>query len=158
DASVLLSLDAFRDWYHTAALGKDTAWTPGLENYLRDITRVDADGTVKVVLNEKAYMKLFASLASPPRDYTKVKAPSLVLFASEFFPPEPSNAAIDQKVRDFEQKAVVFRKAQMERIQRELKNAGIKQIPDRTHMSIGIRSPDALAATIRDFLLAKPTR
>jgi len=90
DTSTLLSLDAFRGWYQTTALGKDTPWTPGLENYLRDITRVDADGKVKVVPNEKTYMKLFASLASSPRNYTKVKAPSLVLYASEFFPPEPA--------------------------------------------------------------------
>jgi hypothetical protein len=32
----------------------------------------------------------------------------------------------------------------------------VRQIPDRTPISIGVQQVDALAATIREFLLATP--
>ena len=53
---------------------------------------------------------------------------------------------------------VPFRRASMERIQRELRNVKVHQIADRAHMAIGVEQPIPLAATIREFLLAAPVR
>jgi hypothetical protein len=46
----------------------------------------------------------------------------------------------------------------MDRIRRELKGARIAEIPDRTHMSIGVEQPDALAKLIGEFLRAGEPR
>lgn len=53
---------------------------------------------------------------------------------------------------------VPFRHASMERIRRALPNVKVQLIADRTHMSIGVHRLNAVAATIREFLLAAPVR
>ena len=45
-----------------------------------------------------------------------------------------------------------FRQASMERVQRELTHVTVKQVGDRNHMTIGLQQPEAVAATIREFL------
>jgi hypothetical protein len=56
-----------------------------------------------------------------------------------FFPSERNDAALAQKLRDFDQNTMVpFRRASMERIQRELRNVKVQQFPDRTHMAIAV--------------------
>jgi hypothetical protein len=56
-----------------------------------------------------------------------------------FFPSERNDAALAQKLRDFDQNTMVpFRRASMERIQRELRNVKVQQLPDRTHMAIAV--------------------
>ena len=93
------------------------------------------------------------------RDYTKVQAPALALYGTAFFPTQRSDAAPARKLREFEENTMApFRRASMERIQRELGGVKVQQIPDRTHMSIGVEQLNALAATIREFLLAPPVR
>jgi hypothetical protein len=85
------------------------------------------------------------------------RPPALALYGTTFFPLNCSDPALAQKLRDFEQNTMVpFRRASMERIQRELRNVKVQQIADRNHMSIGVQQPKPLAATIREFLLAVP--
>ena len=157
-ASDLRSLDAFRTWYRTAWLG-DTQWTNGLEAYLRDLAQPDAGGTLHPVPAGKVLAALFATLGTWGRDYTKVQAPALALYGTTFFPTQRSDAASARKLREFDENTMVpFRRASMERIQRELGGVKVQQIPDRTHMSIGVEQLNALAATIREFLLAPPVR
>jgi hypothetical protein len=82
-----------------------------------------------------------------------VQAPALALYATVFFPLGRSDPALVQKLRDFEQNSVVpFRKASLERIQRELHGVKVQTIPNTAHMSIGVQDPKPLAATIREFL------
>ena len=47
---------------------------------------------------------------------------------------------------------VPFRRASMERIQRELRKVKVQQLPDRTHIAIAVEHLDPLADTIRAFL------
>ena len=157
-ATAVRSLDAFRAWYRAAWLG-DTPWTNGLEAYLRDRAQPDASGTLHPVPAGKSVDALVATLGAWRRDYTKVRAPALALYATAFFSTDRSDAALAQKLRDFEQNTMVpFRHAGMERIRRELPNVKVQQVADRTHMSIGVHQLNGVAATIRDFLLAAPVR
>jgi hypothetical protein len=81
------------------------------------------------------------------------------LYATTFFPLDSTDPALVQKLRDFNQNIMVpFRQASMERVQRELRDVTVKQIGDRNHMTIGLQQPDAVAATIREFLLTSPPR
>ena len=134
-------------------------WTPGLEAYIRDVAQPDAVGTLHLTPNEQASAAVFATLGNWKRDYTKVQAPTLALYATTFFPLDRSDPALVQKLRDFNQNIMVpFRHASMERVQRELRHVTVKQIADRNHMTIGLQQPEAVAATIRDFLLTAPPR
>jgi pimeloyl-ACP methyl ester carboxylesterase len=155
-AADMESLDAARAWYRKAWLGNNTPWSPGLEAYLRDLAQPDADGKLHPKPTDEAWGLLLATVGSWQRDYAKVQAPALALYATTFFPAKRSDAALTKKLRDFDQKTMVpFRRASMERVKSELRNVKVQQIADRTHMSMGVQQPKALAAAIREFLLTK---
>lgn len=152
DAAALDSLDALRGWYQRAWLG-DCPWTPALEAFLRDAVRIDATGKVHPVPNAEVFAKLFASLAAPPRDYSSVRAPALVLYADQFLPRQPDQA-LDATIREFERDfGAPFRQVSVERVRRELQGATIEPILGRTHMSIGVQDLAPLATTISQFLV-----
>jgi pimeloyl-ACP methyl ester carboxylesterase len=155
----LKSLDTLRTWFRRSWLGTKTPWSPGLEAYLRDFARVKADGTVSVVPTDPVIAAILATVHVWPRDYTRIKAPALVLYTEPFFPSDHPDAAMARQLRDFERDVMVpFRRANMDRIRRELKGARIEEIPGRTHMSIGVEQPDALAKLIGEFLRAGEPR
>jgi pimeloyl-ACP methyl ester carboxylesterase len=155
DESVLSSLEAYRDWYRPFWFG-DISWTSGLESYLRDAVRISSSGRVQPIPTEKIFEPLFASLAQPPRNYSKVLAPALALYAPVFFPVEQENASRAKQINDWEQRVMVpFRRASKNRVQRELKAVTVKEIPGTCHMSIGVYKTDLLAETIRQFLSDK---
>lgn len=148
----LATLDAFRTWFRTAWFGT-ASWSDGLERYIRAIAQPDAEGRLHPAPTDKVFAANLATVGAWPRDYTKVRAPALALYAPRFFP-EHGDAARLEKVRDFEGKTMAsFRRASIERIQREMKG-GVKvmELAGRTHMSIGVQHPDELAAIVRDFL------
>lgn len=154
-AADMASLDAVRAWYRRAWLGNNTPWSPGLEAYLRDLAQPDADGKLHAKPADATWGPLLASVGSWQRDYTRVQAPALAIYGTTFFPVDTADPALAQKLRDFNQNTMVpFRLASMQRIQRELRNAKVHQIADRTHMAIGVEEPASLAAAIREFLLA----
>ncbi len=154
DPSVLRSLDALRAWYHAAWVGHAVPWTPALEAFLRDAVRIEKDGAVEPVPSVKVFEALLATLGTWRRDYTKVRAPALALYGTAFFPTDRGDPALAQKLRDFEQNVMTpFREVSMDRVRRELRSVTVQQIGDRTHMSIGVRDPQRLAETIREFLL-----
>ncbi|MBY2944253.1 MULTISPECIES: alpha/beta fold hydrolase [Rhizobium] len=153
------SLDAVRAWYHEAWPGKAIAWTPGLEAYIRDLAQPDANGTLHLKPDDPASAAVFATLGNWKRDYTKVQAPTLALYATTFFPVDRADPGLVQKLRDFNENIMKpFRQASMERVRREIRNVTVKQIADSNHMTIGLKQPDAVAAMIREFLLASSPR
>jgi hypothetical protein len=88
------------------------------------------------------------------RDYTKVRAPALAIYATSFFPVDRTDAELVKKLRDFEGRVVdPFRQASIARIHRELPNVQVVELDGRSHMSIGVVELEALAAAIKRFLL-----
>lgn len=150
------SLEAYRHWYEDAWLG-EAPWTAGLEAMLRNSIRLGPDGRVSSRMKGAVADQIFASLAEPPRDYTRVHAPVLALYSTTFFPNDPIKLARARAARDFEEHfAAPFRRASMERARRELGDVTVRQVAGTTHMSIGVRDVETLAATIGDFLTAPP--
>ena len=146
------SLDTYRTWFRTAWFGP-APWSDGLEGYIRAIAQPDAEGRLHPAPTEKAFLANLATCGIWRRDYTRVRAPALALYAPTFFP-EHGDAARLEKVRDFERNTMApFRRASIERITREMRG-GVKvmELAGRTHMSIGVEQPDELAAIVRDFL------
>ena len=159
DPAVLASLDDLRTWYHAAWIGNDVAWTSALEAFLRDAVRIDSNGAVSPVPSLKVFEALLNTLGTWRRDYSKVRAPALALYGTAFFPTDRSDKELAQKLRDFEQNVMQpFRRASMDRIRRKLANVRVEEISDRNHMSIGVVAPDALASSIREFLLSPTSK
>ena len=146
------SLDAYRAWFQDVWLGP-TPWTPGLEAYLRDRIELTDDGLVSPRMAMGVARQLFAALENDPRDYTRITAPTLALYATSFFPANSRNAERAGLARDFERRvATPFREASMERVRRELRGATVRQVDGTTHVSIGVTGVESLAAQIEDFL------
>jgi pimeloyl-ACP methyl ester carboxylesterase len=154
--SALRSIDNLRVWYHGAWIGRHVPWTPPLEAFLRDAVRIRPNGAVDPVPSIEVYAALMETLGTWKRDYSKVRAPALAIYGTSFFPADDGNSPLARKLRDFEQSVMApFRRASIERVRSELKIARVIEIDGRSHMSIGVLGVETLAATIRDFLLAR---
>ncbi|UCG86204.1 MAG: alpha/beta hydrolase [Gemmatimonadota bacterium] len=153
DSASLQSLAAYRAWYQ-AHFPSTVTWTSGLEAHLRDITRIASDGTVQTIPNETVSEKLLASLAATGRDYARVRAPALALYSSTLLDTDVSDPQRAHAITTWEQQMIApFRRASIERIRRELPGVVVSEIPNTTHMSIGLVSEETVTATIRRFLL-----
>jgi pimeloyl-ACP methyl ester carboxylesterase len=147
------TLDAYRAWYEDLWLGR-AAWTPALEASLRGAIRIGNDGRVSPRMSGDVARRLFQGLQEAPRDYARVNAPVLALYAASFLPTDQADPARARLARRFEDEvAGPFRTASMDRLQRELPHVSVRQLEGTTHVSIGVRDVDALAATITRFLL-----
>jgi pimeloyl-ACP methyl ester carboxylesterase len=152
DSADLQSLDLYRAWYRETMM-PGLSWTPGLEAFLRDNTRIAPGGSVQVIPDSEVTEKIFGALATTPRDYTAVQAPTLAMYSPSFFEtdlPDPEDA---QAMTAWEQQLVEpFRRASIERIRQELPGVIIREIPNTTHISIGLVNQESLVETIGDFL------
>jgi len=152
DSATLQSLDAYRAWFQEIFL-QGIPWTPAQDAYLQDVTRIGPDGSVQVIPTASALQALFGSLATTPRDYNRVRAPALALYATSHFG-LPADSGAAQRIAAWEAQVMVpFRRASMDRIRTELPDVTVTQVPNTNHVSIGLVQLDALAATIRQFLL-----
>jgi pimeloyl-ACP methyl ester carboxylesterase len=151
-AADLASLDVYRTYIRRMWYGKDTPWTPGLEAELRDVVRIQANGRIQPVPYGAA-LEAFSSLGKASRDYRSVRAPALALFASSFFPIDPSDPAVMRRSQAWEDRVMAaFRRASIERLRRELPHAEIKDFPNTNHMSIAVLNRSAVEAAILEFL------
>jgi len=156
DASDLANLQAYRDHCRASMFG-EMAWTSGLEAFVRDTTIAGPDGSVAPRMSGSVEGALFDSVAGAPRDYGKVRARALALYASSFFPAVPREPQKAEAIEHFERRVMdPFRRENMERVRREL-HARVELISGATHMSIGVHDTAALAETIGSFLLAPTT-
>ena len=153
----LRSLDALRAWYRATWIGGDVTWTPALEAFLRDAVRIQSNGGVDPIPSADVFGALVQTLGTWRRDYTKIKAPTLAIYGTTFFPADDGDSEPSRMVRDFEREVMEpFRRASIDRIHRELRDVRVVELAGRSHMSIGVIAPDALAASIGDFLLLQP--
>lgn len=153
DSAALQSLDAYRDWFRGLFMrGVDR--TPSLEAFLGDITTLDTDGRVRPVPGGRAAEELMASLTATRRDYGRVRSPALALYGETQFDVAAFGAQDAQALTDWESGLMEpFRLASIERIQREMPGVTVRRIENTTHVSIGLVRLQALADTIRNFLL-----
>ena len=98
---------------------------------------------------------MFKSLTGYRRDYTRVKAPVLALYAERFI----SNQLPDSvrgKVDAWNAEMKVFQRASIERLRRELRSPlDIHVLPETSHPNFPMASRDTMVALINAFL-AKP--
>ncbi len=156
DETALQSLDNFRTWARKFWL-TEIEWTNGLEAHLHQVTRIQPDGTIQPVPVPEVSESLIEGLSTSKRDYTGVQAPALALYSPLFFKTDESDPDLQQAMFDWDARYIVpFRQASKEKIRRELTGVEIREIPNRTHGTIGVKEPEKLADMIREFLREAP--
>lgn len=152
-ADARANLDAFKTWWISS-------WWPGgdvrrVESYLRDISGVASDGTLHPVPDSADASRAFTALLSERRDYTKVKAPVLAIYANIFLSQPGKDSAATKAIQAWEAKhAVPFRVAAQARVRKELTGAKIVTVPG-SHATFIFTSRDSIATLMTTFLLSK---
>ncbi|MBK6486102.1 MAG: alpha/beta hydrolase [Gemmatimonadetes bacterium] len=149
----LASLDVLRSWFQQTWLaGVD--WPPSWEAHMRDLVDEQPDGSVHYRQSDSINVAMFGSLMAYAKDYTRIKAPALGLFAPIFFPPGADStraAALAQwEASMFEP----YRAASIARFRREVAVSQDTLLPNTNHASIGVVDVNGVAGVVRGFLVA----
>ncbi len=149
------SLDAFRAW-------QQTVWFPGvadgarLEAYIRGLVEVQPDGRALPAIPDPVLAQLSEALMTSRRDYAKVKAPALAIYATTFFDLERGDSVQRAKMAAWEAKHLAtFRAASKSRIIKEVAGIDTMSVPG-THMDFIFNNRDQMAAAIIGFLSRAP--
>lgn len=150
-AGALTSLDAFRAY-------EKTDWLPAVsdgsryEAYVRDLVAVQPNGSVQLRMSDSVGQAVFAVAFAYRRDYSKIHAPALAIFAQTFLNVRVGDSAQRAKTLAWEQRYMApFRAATIERVRRELPGIEIVNVPG-THTDFIFVSRDSVVAAMRRFL------
>ncbi len=133
-------------------------WFPALDDpgrveaYIRDLVDVQADGSVLPAMDDSAGVALYHTLLNDRRDYPKVKAPALAIYAETFFDTVHGDSAQRVKNLAWERKFFApFREASIARIRKELPQVEVVRVPG-THADFLFVARDQVVAAMRRFL------
>lgn len=150
-ASTLTSLDAFRD-YQQATFFPKLSDMSRVEAYVRDLVVDQPDGHSTMRMSDSASAGLLQVLRSDHREYTKIHAPVLAIYATTFLDLQHGDSTQRAKIAAWERSYMApFRAASMARVRREIPGIQIVQVPG-THMSFLFDSRDRVVAAMRRFL------
>lgn len=122
------------------------------EGWMRDTVVVQPDGTVRSTMSESLGEALFTSLLSEPRDYTRVRAPALAIYADTFWDVHKGDPTHMAENLAWEEKYLTrFRAASIERIRRELPGVEIMRVPG-THPDLIFTCRREIVDSMRRFL------
>jgi pimeloyl-ACP methyl ester carboxylesterase len=148
----LNSIDAFRDYVHTAGF-------PGLgdmsrlEAFVRDQVVMQPDGRLAWRANGTAIAATSHTLRTERRQYTTVHVPALAIYATTFLDVQHGDSATRAKHLAWEQQYFApFQRASMARVKRELRGVEVLQVPG-THGEFLFDSRDQVVAAMRRFLV-----
>lgn len=147
---VMASIDAYRpNFVEMLPAVRD----PSLfEGWMRDTVVIQPDGTLRYTINASLGESLFASLLSERRDYTRVHAPALAIYADSFWDTQHGKPAHKAENLAWEQKYLArFRAESIERIRREMPGVQILRVPG-THPDMLFTCRKAIVRAIRRFL------
>jgi pimeloyl-ACP methyl ester carboxylesterase len=148
--SAMTSIDAYRTSHRRA-------WFPGVpdtgrfEAYIRDLVIIQPDGTVKPTMSDTAQQALYTTLLTDRRDYRKVKAPALAIYAETFFDTQHGDSTQRAKNLAWEQTYFApFRDASIARIRREMPQIEIVKVPG-THADFLFTARDRIVGAMNEF-------
>jgi pimeloyl-ACP methyl ester carboxylesterase len=149
--SAMSSMDAFLT-FQGSAVFPGLADMARVEAYNRDLVVVQPDGRLRMKMSDSVSQALFHVVLTERRDYTKVRAPALAIYAQSFVDAQHGSTAQQDKSLAWEQKYMVpFRAASIERVQKELPGVEIVRVSG-THMGFIYESRDQVVASMRKFL------
>lgn len=158
DRADLVSLDAYRNWYHCFWY-PDIDWNAILESNLRTSTQINPDGSIITIPTDDVSKIILQSGMSYHRNYDKIMAPSLILYTNTFFKAARNDSASAANYKNLEKEIInPWRHSSMNRIKTEMKTASIKIIPNGSHVSLIFLSKDEIVESINSFLLQNNNR
>lgn len=150
----LVSLDAYRQWYHRFWY-PDLAWNEVLEANLKACTRVLENGAVEIIPGEKITNLLVRSLTAYSRDYSKITAPVLALYTPVFFKHHSADLNLHKAYEDLENKIISpWRESNKEKLKKTLKEVHIHELSLGGHASVLFASQDSVLKLVNDFVAA----
>lgn len=150
-ASALRSFDAWRAW-NQAVIYPAVGDAIRFEAEIRDLVDLQPDGSVKLRMEGAVAQAAGSSGHTGRRDYAKVHAPTLAIYAETFVDVRHGDPAQCAKLLGWEQSRMApFRAASIERVKRELRDVEIVKVPG-THLDYVFTSREPLAAAMRRFL------
>ena len=153
DSSDLVSVDAYRKWYHDFWF-PDVDWNSTLESNLQASIQINPDSSISTIPNDEVSRITLQSAMSYHRNYDKVIAPALVLYTNSFFLAAKNDTTTTTIYDNLEQEIInPWRQSSMNRIKKEMKNATIKVMPKGSHVSFIFLSKDEIVKSINSFLL-----
>jgi pimeloyl-ACP methyl ester carboxylesterase len=150
-ASATRSLDAYRIY-------QKTIWLPAVsdtsrfEAYVRDLVLIQSDGTVRPRMTDSVTQEVLSTTLIDRRDYSKVCAPALAIYAETFFDIRNGDPAQLAKNLDWEQKYIApFRAASIDRVRRDLPSVEVVTVSG-THKDFVFTSREQVVSAMRRFL------
>lgn len=155
DTSELVSLDAYRKWYHGFWF-PDVDWNSTLESNLQACININPDSSITTIPNDEISRSILQSAMNYQRSYDKVISPALVLYTNSFFKAANTDSTTTAIYDNLEKEIVnQWRQSSMNRIKNEMKKATIKVISKGSHTSFIFLSKDEIVQSIKSFLLEK---
>ncbi|MBI3789784.1 MAG: alpha/beta fold hydrolase [Gemmatimonadetes bacterium] len=149
-ATARTDIDALKRWWMESRWPTDDV--ARVEAYLRDISGVATDGTLPPVPDSANAAHALAALLAEHRDYRKVKAPALAIYAAQFLPPQGKDRATTAATGCLEATHMVpFRVASQARMRNELRGVRRAHVPG-SHGNFIFVSRDSVAALFTTFL------
>jgi pimeloyl-ACP methyl ester carboxylesterase len=150
-ADALKSLDAFREWHRRTYFSgvKDAR---RIEGYIRGLVEIQSDGSVRPLMSDSVAEQVNEALLTNQRDYVKVKAPALAIYATSFVDTAFGDSERQTKTRMWEENYIrPFRDMSVSRIQREISDVRIMSVGG-THADFFFNSREEVASAIISFL------
>jgi pimeloyl-ACP methyl ester carboxylesterase len=124
------------------------------EAYLRELALEQPDGSLKMRMDRGAGRALWSTLLTDRRDYTRIRARALAIYAATAEDIEHGDPAIREKFRVWEESLFApFRVASVERIRKELPGVEVIHVPG-THSDFIYTSRPRVVDSLQRFLVA----
>ena len=153
-ADALKSLDTFREWQRRTYFSgvKDAR---RIEGYIRGLVEIQSDGSVRPLMSDSVSNQVNEALLTNHRDYLKVKAPALAMYASTFVVTGYGDLERRRKTRLWEENyRRPFLDKSISRIQREIPHVEIISVTG-SHTDFFFNSREEIASAIISFLTAR---
>ncbi|MBS3912868.1 MAG: alpha/beta hydrolase [Bacteroidetes bacterium] len=157
DSSDLISMEAYRNWYHRFWF-PDVDWNSTLESNLKACLQIKPDRSIKAIPNDEVSKNILKSAMTYHRNYDKVKAPALLFFTNSFFQ-APGNDAKTTSFYEKLEKEIIspWRQSSINRVKTEMKKGQIITLSKGSHVSFIFLSKNEIVTSINSFLLEHNT-
>lgn len=150
-ANAMRSLDTYLDY-------QKSVWFAGVsdksrfEADVRDLVEIQSDRTVRPRMTDNVTQAVLSATLTDRRDYTRVRASALAIYAETFLDVRNGEPAQLAKNLDWETKYMApFRSASIKRVQRELPGVEIVKVPG-THKDFVFTSREQVVSAMQRFL------
>lgn len=154
DTQALRSLDAYRLWWQSTWFVA-VPWPDAAEAHIRDMVDRQPDGSLRPTTPDSLFAEVVASYVSPAgyrRDYRKVVAPALFVFAATWLPALPDPALRRQVDEWHAGHYKPVRIAAIERLRRELSDLTIVELGAGNHNNFLFTQHTQVVAALRAHL------